>query len=182
MAVERRQIRHHDRSDQKMGGDGRRDQGERPALSVMHSMQIDGGAMEAHAKAENGEHERAADHTPTVKCSGFRGHRLNVSPPRNRCYGDDRSVGGRHFRTPLVNLPPLGCRQEFGVLRMDMSLVMAVLANQQSAVQSQVATSVLKSNLDAQKSAVETLLGGAQQTLSLANAGPGVGGSINIAA
>jgi hypothetical protein len=65
---------------------------------------------------------------------------------------------------------------------MDMSLVMAVLANQQSAVQSQVATSVLKSNLDAQKSAVETLLGSAQQTLSLANAGPGVGGSVNIAA
>jgi hypothetical protein len=65
---------------------------------------------------------------------------------------------------------------------MDMSLVMAVLANQQGAVQSQVATSVLKSNLDAQKSAVETLLGSAQQTLSLANAGPGVGGNINIAA
>ncbi|HWZ37169.1 MAG TPA: putative motility protein [Bradyrhizobium sp.] len=65
---------------------------------------------------------------------------------------------------------------------MDMSLVMAVLANQQSAVQSQVATSVLKSNLDAQKSAVETLLGSAQQTLSLANAGAGVGGNLNIAA
>jgi hypothetical protein len=59
---------------------------------------------------------------------------------------------------------------------------MAVLANQQSAVQSQVAASVLKSNLDAQKSAVETLLGGAQQTLSLGNVGPGVGGSLNIAA
>ena len=65
---------------------------------------------------------------------------------------------------------------------MDMSLVMAVMANQQSAVQSQVATSVLKSNLDAQKSAVETLLGGAQQTLSLANVGAGVGGNLNIAA
>ena len=33
---------------------------------------------------------------------------------------------------------------------------MAVLANQQGAIQSQVQTSVLKSNLDAQKSAVET--------------------------
>jgi hypothetical protein len=65
---------------------------------------------------------------------------------------------------------------------MDMSLVMAVLANQQSAVQSQVETSVLKSNLDAQKSAVETLLGSAQQTLSLANVGAGVGGNLNIAA
>ena len=59
---------------------------------------------------------------------------------------------------------------------------MAVLANQQSAVQSQVATSVLKSNLDGQKSAVETLLGSAQQSLSLANVGQGVGGNLNIAA
>jgi hypothetical protein len=65
---------------------------------------------------------------------------------------------------------------------MDLSLVAAVLANQQSAFQSQVATSVLKSNLDAQKSAVETLLGGAQQTLSLGNVGSGVGGNLNIAA
>jgi hypothetical protein len=65
---------------------------------------------------------------------------------------------------------------------MDMSLVMAALANQTAAIQSQIGTSVLKSNLDAQKSAVETLLGGAQQTLSLGNAGPGVGGNLNIAA
>jgi hypothetical protein len=65
---------------------------------------------------------------------------------------------------------------------MDMSLVAAVLMNQQAAVQSQIATSVLKSNLDAQKSAVETLLGSAQQTLSLGNAGPGVGCNLNIAA
>jgi hypothetical protein len=65
---------------------------------------------------------------------------------------------------------------------MDMSLVAAVLMNQQAAIQSQVATSVLKSNLDAQKSAVETLLGSAQQTLSLGNAGPGVGGNLNISA
>ncbi|HTC98644.1 MAG TPA: putative motility protein [Bradyrhizobium sp.] len=65
---------------------------------------------------------------------------------------------------------------------MDMSLVAAVLMNQQAAVQSQISTSVLKSNLDAQKSAVETLLGGAQQTLSLGNSAPGVGGNLNIAA
>ena len=69
-----------------------------------------------------------------------------------------------------------------GVLRMDMSLVAAALMNQQSAIQSQVATSVLKSNLDAQKDAVQTLLGGAQQTLSLGNVGPGVGGNLNISA
>jgi Putative motility protein len=65
---------------------------------------------------------------------------------------------------------------------MDMSLVAAVLMNQAAATQSQVSTSVLKSNLDAQKSAVETLLGGAQQTLSLDNVGPGVGGNLNISA
>jgi hypothetical protein len=67
-------------------------------------------------------------------------------------------------------------------MRMDMSLVAAVLAQQQGAVQQQVATATLKSNLDSQKSAVQTLLGAAQQTLSLANVGPGVGGSLNIAA
>ena len=65
---------------------------------------------------------------------------------------------------------------------MDMSLVAAVLMNQQAAIQSQISTSVLKSNLDAQKSAVETLLGSAQQTLSLGNAGAGVGGNLNISA
>ena len=67
-------------------------------------------------------------------------------------------------------------------MRMDMSLVAAVLAQQQGAVQQQVATATLKSNLDSQKSAVKTLLGAAQQTLSLANVGSGVGGSLNIAA
>ncbi|MBV8923890.1 MAG: putative motility protein [Bradyrhizobium sp.] len=65
---------------------------------------------------------------------------------------------------------------------MDMSLVASVLMNQAAAIQSQVSTSVLKSNLDAQKSAVETLLGGAQQTLSLGNVGAGVGGNLNISA
>ncbi|MGJ5023881.1 putative motility protein [Bradyrhizobium oligotrophicum] len=65
---------------------------------------------------------------------------------------------------------------------MDMSLVAAVMAQQAGATQQQVATSVLKQNLNAQKAAVLTLLGGAQQTLSLANAGPGVGGNLNIAA
>jgi Putative motility protein len=54
--------------------------------------------------------------------------------------------------------------------------------NQQAAVQSQISTSVLKSNLDAQKSAVETLLGSGQPTLSLGNSGPGVGGNLNISA
>jgi hypothetical protein len=63
---------------------------------------------------------------------------------------------------------------------MDMSLVAAIMSQQQGALQSQVATSVLKQNLDQQKSAVLTLLGGAQQ--SLANVGPGIGGNLNISA
>ena len=68
------------------------------------------------------------------------------------------------------------------MLRMDMSLVAAVLANQTAAIQSQVSTSVLKQNLDAQKSAVLTLLGAGEQTLSLANVGAGIGGNLNISA
>jgi hypothetical protein len=63
---------------------------------------------------------------------------------------------------------------------MDMSLVAAVMAQKASATQQQVATSVLKSNLDAQKDVVQTLLGAASQ--SLANVGAGVGGSVNISA
>ena len=65
---------------------------------------------------------------------------------------------------------------------MDMSLVAAVLASQAGAVQQQVANSVLKSNLDTEKSTVLTLLGAGQQTLSLGNVGPGIGGNLNIAA
>jgi hypothetical protein len=65
---------------------------------------------------------------------------------------------------------------------MDMSLVAAILASQAGAIQQQVANSVLKSNLDTEKSTVLTLLGAGQQTLSLGNVGPGVGGNLNIAA
>ena len=65
---------------------------------------------------------------------------------------------------------------------MDMSLVAAVLASQAGAVQQQVANSVLKSNLDTEKSTVLTLLSDGQQTLSLGNVGPGIGGNLNIAA
>ena len=65
---------------------------------------------------------------------------------------------------------------------MDMSLVAAVLASQAGAVQQQVANSVLKSNLDTEKSTVLTLLGAGQQTLSLGNVGPGIGGNLNVSA
>ena len=65
---------------------------------------------------------------------------------------------------------------------MDMSLVSAMLAAQTGAVQEQVATAVMKQNLDSEQSSVLTLLGSAQQSLSLANVGAGVGGNLNIAA
>ena len=44
----------------------------------------------------------------------------------------------------------------------------------------QVAASIIKSNVDAEKFAVQTLLGG--QTSSSANLGPGVGGNLDITA
>ena len=68
------------------------------------------------------------------------------------------------------------------MLRMDMSLVAAIMSQKAGALQQQIATSALKSNLDAQKSSVLTLLGAGQQALSLANVGNGVGGSVNVAA
>ena len=65
---------------------------------------------------------------------------------------------------------------------MDMGLVMAAMMQKAAALQQQISTSVLKSNLDAQKSNVLTLLGSAQQSLSLANVGSGVGGNLNVSA
>jgi hypothetical protein len=63
---------------------------------------------------------------------------------------------------------------------MDMGLVMAVMMQKAAALQQQIATSTLKTNLDDQKSNVLTLLGSAQQ--SLANVGSGIGGGLNISA
>jgi hypothetical protein len=66
---------------------------------------------------------------------------------------------------------------------MDMSLVMAAMAAKAGALQTQVANSVLKSNLDSEKSSVLTLLGAGQQNAaSLGNVAAGVGGNLNIAA
>jgi hypothetical protein len=65
---------------------------------------------------------------------------------------------------------------------MDMSLVMAAMAAQAGRTQTQIATSILKSNLDAGKSNVLTLLGAGQNSPSLANVGAGVGGNLNISA
>jgi hypothetical protein len=62
---------------------------------------------------------------------------------------------------------------------MDMSLVASILMAQAGNTQMQVATSVLKSNMDAETSAVQTLLG---MPPSTANLGPGIGGNLNITA
>jgi hypothetical protein len=66
-----------------------------------------------------------------------------------------------------------------GVLRMDMmAMVMSMLSMQAANTQTQVSTAIMKSNADAAKSEVQTLLG----TPSQANLGTGVGGSIDISA
>ncbi len=62
-----------------------------------------------------------------------------------------------------------------------MSMVSSILAMQAANTQTQVATSILKSNADAEKSAVQTLLGG-QTAPSTANLAAGVGGNVDIAA
>jgi hypothetical protein len=64
---------------------------------------------------------------------------------------------------------------------MDMSLVVAAMMMQAANTQSQIGTAVLKSNLDAQKDAVLTILG-SPSAPSTANLGPGVGGNLDITA
>jgi Putative motility protein len=61
------------------------------------------------------------------------------------------------------------------------SLALSLIAMQAGNTQQQIATSVLKSNIDAEKSSVLTLLG-AGSSASLANVGAGIGGNLNIAA
>jgi hypothetical protein len=62
-----------------------------------------------------------------------------------------------------------------------MSMVTSLLAAQAGNVQTQIATSIMKSNADAEKFAVQALLGG-QTAPSTANLGAGVGGDLNITA
>ena len=59
-----------------------------------------------------------------------------------------------------------------------MAMVSGILAMQAANTQTQVATSIMKSNADAEKSAVQTLLGAP----STANLAAGVGGNLNITA
>jgi hypothetical protein len=64
-----------------------------------------------------------------------------------------------------------------------MSMVSGLLAAQAGNIQTQVAATLLKSNMDSEKSGVQTLLGAAQQNAaSLANVGAGIGGNLNISA
>jgi hypothetical protein len=59
-----------------------------------------------------------------------------------------------------------------------MAMVTGMLAMQAANTQTQVGMSIMKSNADAEKSTVQTLLG----TPSQANLGAGVGGNIDISA
>jgi len=64
-----------------------------------------------------------------------------------------------------------------------MSMVSGILAAQAGNVQMQVAAAIMKSNADAEKSAVLSLLGAAQQSASsLANVGVGIGGNLDVTA
>jgi hypothetical protein len=64
-----------------------------------------------------------------------------------------------------------------------MSMVSGMLAAQAGNMQMQVATTLMKTNADAEKSAVLTLLGAGQQnTSSLASVGAGVGGNLDVTA
>ncbi|MBB5045292.1 hypothetical protein HNR60_000021 [Rhodopseudomonas rhenobacensis] len=66
---------------------------------------------------------------------------------------------------------------------MDMSLISAALGAKAGQVQMQVAASIMKTNADAEKFAVSTLLGAAQQSAdSLANVASGIGGNLDISA
>ncbi len=61
-------------------------------------------------------------------------------------------------------------------MRMDMmAMVSGMLAMQAGNTQGQIAATIMKNNLDAEKSAVQTLLGIPSQ----ANLGPGIGGSLD---
>jgi hypothetical protein len=61
------------------------------------------------------------------------------------------------------------------------ALALSILSAQAGNTQQQIATSVLKSNIDSEKNSVLTLLGAGTQP-SLANVGAGIGGNVNVAA
>jgi hypothetical protein len=59
-----------------------------------------------------------------------------------------------------------------------MAMVSSMLAMKAGGTQSQIQASIIKSNADAEKFAVQTLLG----IPSTANLAPGVGGNLNVTA
>ena len=61
-----------------------------------------------------------------------------------------------------------------------MAMVGTMLAAQQGALQSNIAATLTKQNMDMEKSTVLTLMGAGQP--SLANVGTGVGGNLNVTA
>jgi hypothetical protein len=61
------------------------------------------------------------------------------------------------------------------------SMVSSLLTAQAGNVQTQIAATILKSNADAEKATVLTLLGAAQQN-SLANVAAGIGANLDISA
>jgi hypothetical protein len=63
---------------------------------------------------------------------------------------------------------------------MDMALVASALAMKAAGTQQQIATSIIKSNADMERSTVMTLLEGAQA--SQANLGAGIGGKLDVSA
>jgi hypothetical protein len=63
---------------------------------------------------------------------------------------------------------------------MDMALVASALAMKAAGTQQQIATSIIKSNADMERSTVMTLLEGTQA--SQANLGAGIGGKLDVSA
>ena len=61
-----------------------------------------------------------------------------------------------------------------------MAMVSTMLAAQQGALQSNIAATLSKQNMDMEKSTVLTLMGAGQP--SLANVGAGVGNNLNVTA
>jgi len=61
------------------------------------------------------------------------------------------------------------------------ALALSIITAQAGNTQQQIATSVLKSNIDSERNSVLTILG-AGNSPSLANVGPGIGGNLNTSA
>src|SRR3954453_763315 len=108
-------------------------------------------------------------------------HGSLLSQERHHCHCERTKLRRRQHSLTFARVRS---RAFWGVLRMDtISLVTGLLAAQAGNVQTQIAATILKSNADAEKSAVLTLLGAAGQNLSsLANVGAGIGGNIDISA